>query len=251
MRNSLVQAAVIAVLFSAAPASAGDAPWTGFYAGGNVGYGWTGVDTTDGFLETAGTVFGIGPVLPVERYPSADSKGSLDGAFGGGQLGYNMQYDAFVVGVEADIQGGDMGQSTSFIASDAGPTFRTSSSLDYFGTVRGRLGVVTNGVLLYATGGLSFGQGQGSVSVTPGTPDAPGVGGPYNGKDSQSYLGYAVGAGGEIPLSDMLSLKIEYLHVGLGSETYRFNLADSDGSFVQTKEAVSLDTVRGGLNVHF
>jgi outer membrane immunogenic protein len=251
MRNSLALAAVISVLVGAAPVSAEDAFWTGFYAGGNVGYGWTGVKTTDGFLETPGTVFGIAPVFPAQRYAAANSKGTLDGAFGGGQLGYNAEFGAFVIGAEADIQAGDMEQSTSFIGSDLGPTYRTSSELNYFGTVRARLGVVTNGVLLYGTAGLAFGQGEGAVSITPGTPDSPGVGGPYAGKDKQSYLGYAVGGGVEVPLSEMLSLKVEYLHVDLGSETYRFNLADSDGSFVQTKEAVTLDTVRGGLNVHF
>lgn len=50
--------------------------WTGFYLGGNVGYGWG----------------------------SADNSPDIDGFIGGLQAGYNYQVGSFVIGAETDIQ---------------------------------------------------------------------------------------------------------------------------------------------------
>ncbi len=49
--------------------------WTGFYLGGNVGYGWGRAKTSVSMFDKLGTTSGSG------SYP-------VDGALGGGQIGY-------------------------------------------------------------------------------------------------------------------------------------------------------------------
>ncbi|MCJ8142354.1 outer membrane beta-barrel protein [Ancylobacter sp. A5.8] len=81
-------AAAADMSYPAPAAYAAPAPvftWTGFYLGGNLGYGW-------------GT---------------ADFSGDTDGFIGGLQAGYNYQTSGpLVIGVETDIQGTNIGSST-------------------------------------------------------------------------------------------------------------------------------------------
>ncbi len=74
--------------------------WTGFYVGANVGYGWGEAD------HQAGTNSGTG----INDF-------DIDGAFAGGQIGYNWQFNQIVLGAEADIQwsgiDGDCGQANA------------------------------------------------------------------------------------------------------------------------------------------
>jgi outer membrane immunogenic protein len=119
--------------------------WTGLYIGGNVGYGWdtgsTGVSarSTDPVLAPV-----LAALLAAGSYPTSLST-SAKGVIGGGQAGYNWQMSQWLIGLEADIQGsGIRGAATQaltpalFDASSTGVT----KSIDWFGTVRGRLGVL-------------------------------------------------------------------------------------------------------------
>src|SRR5271169_6552665 len=62
--------------------------WSGFYIGGNAGYGWTNASGT--ITTTTGT---------------GTFSGSGNGFLGGAQAGYNWQVESIVFGVEADFQG--------------------------------------------------------------------------------------------------------------------------------------------------
>jgi outer membrane immunogenic protein len=108
------------------------------------------------------------------------------GFIGGGQIGYNWQYSPLiVVGFEADFQGtlerDNNILSQPFSAIEGGvPVTSTAltdytTNIDWFGTVRGRIGYVrgTNGdVLTYVTGGLAYGEvkinGTSTVSASGG-----------------------------------------------------------------------------------
>lgn len=212
--------------------------WRGFYAGINVGYGWGRSGTTTDFIDNTGKAL----------LSSSAGTFGLDGAIGGGQIGYNWQREAFVVGLEADFQGS--GRKGSFNALCAGApdglqdgvctpghrgdntfdpalpvTFNLTQKLDWFGTVRGRLGVeVTPRVLLYGTGGLAYGRvsTSGSVSATnvggfPGadggtfTPVAASL------SSSTTKVGWSAGAGVEGAFADNWSARLEYLYVDLGT----------------------------------
>lgn len=105
--------------------------WTGFYAGGLVGYGWGEAETDNG---------------------DADADGFLGGLF----AGYNYQFhNGVVIGLEADGTYGDQSGSTGGIAD-------TSVENDWNGTFRGRLGYGIDRFMIYGTGGLAVGKVEAS-----------------------------------------------------------------------------------------
>jgi outer membrane immunogenic protein len=83
--------------------------------------------------------------------------------------------------------------------------YPTTYKLDWFGTVRGRVGLLaTPQLLLYATGGLAYGH----VGA-----NAPTIGLGWGG----THAGWTVGGGGEYLFSNNWSIKLEYLYMDLGN----------------------------------
>lgn len=187
--------------------------WRGFYVGVNGGYAWGSGDPTivSNGINTA-TLDAIDP----------------SGFLGGGQLGYNAQFGNFVIGAEADIQGGWVdGDSAS-------GAFTTSSDLNWLSTVRGRIGFAGDRILIYGTGGVAWADMDFTASdgVTS-----------FSGGDT--LTGYAVGGGVEWMLTNNWTAKAEYLYVDLGDTTIRDgagNSANFDNAF---------HTMRVGLNYKF
>ena len=66
-----------------------------------------------------------------------------------------------MLGVEADIQGS--GINDTFKDNYA----KYSSNLDWFGTVRGRVGYSFDRALVYATGGFAYGSVDNEITVFP------------------------------------------------------------------------------------
>jgi outer membrane immunogenic protein len=188
--------------------------WQGLYVGVNGGYAWG-----DDSAVTFATPFGGGGTF-----------GSLaaDGWYGGGQVGYNAQFDRLVIGLEADLQGSDISASTSGFGSTG------SVDINWFSTVRGRIGLTTGPALFYVTGGLAFAEVDYTVSGPPAV------------TLSQSSLktGYTLGGGVEWAFDPNWSLKTEYLYVDLGDETL------SGGGF-SSSTSTEFQTVRVGLNYRF
>ena len=195
--------------------------WTGFYAGFNAGYGF------DASSNSAPTIIGVNGastlVRPGTTQAIAFSNGSNnDGFVGGGQIGYNYQFtpgSGVVVGGEADAQYVDFGRERNRFAA-TGPiaaqqVFNPAgvSSLDYFGTVRGRLGYAFDRTLVYGTGGFAYGSGGGrEFGLNSGSRDS-------------FQTGWAAGGGIEYALptdsffnffkSSAVTFKVEGLYVKL------------------------------------
>jgi outer membrane immunogenic protein len=219
--------------------------WTGFYAGVNVGYSWGNSSSTLTLTDPA-----TGTVLN-----SAATRFHMDGVIGGGQIGYNWQRERWVFGLEADIQAsgqagnggatcaggtaavlnsacaiGHIGDTTPFNVPAFPVVSNLAESLDWFGTVRGRIGgLIDPKVLLYATGGLAYGEVGVSNTVGGFNITGPqGVNGttitPFAGSASQSFLraGWTLGAGVEGMISGNWTAKLEYLYIDLGNVSGSF-----------------------------
>ncbi|HWV44033.1 outer membrane protein [Pseudorhodoplanes sp.] len=191
--------------------------WSGFYIGGNVGYGWGRGD----FDNLAGYSW------------------NQDGVFAGGQIGWNWQGagSPWVWGVEVDSQWANMKDSVTVAA---GPLVANAfSELNYFGTARLRLGYAWDRAMLYATGGLAWGTNEVGASLA-----LPGVF--VSGTASDTHVGWTVGGGVEWALLDNWSAKVEYLYLDLGNESYLGGPAA--GGF---NVDLTAHTVKVGLNYRF
>lgn len=185
--------------------------WTGFYLGVNGGYGWDAASSTltASAFETLDSAAG-----------TASAKLSPGGWFGGGQLGYNLQRDRLVFGVEADFQGAGIVGSTATEALSQGGNLVTDawakSRLDWFGTLRARAGYAFGGSLLYATGGFAFGGVRDSLSwtITNGGNSL----GDSAGRNT-TLTGYTVGGGLETAVTPSWSIKAEYQYINLGADS--------------------------------
>lgn len=250
--------------------------WTGFYVGGNAGYGWK--DPTVNFTpnDVVANAVTCSGAFPASTCPPSASF-HVDGALGGLQAGYNWQVNqSWLVGFETDFDwSGIKGTGTSnFLMAAAGnpSNFQASENINWFGTARARLGYLpTNNLLLYGTGGFAYGQikenvGLNSMAVgaNNGTyafgcviAGGPGVTNCFVGNSSRTATGFTIGGGVEYALWQNLSVKAEYLYVNLGHGN-TVNVVAQDrlaaaapSSFTAAYSRVDFNVIRGGLNWKF
>jgi outer membrane immunogenic protein len=236
--------------------------WTGFYLGGQLGYGYSN-DSLDVGNTTATQFNCCGSFIPGGfHYPASgtSTSGSLnvggDGFFGGIVGGYDYQLTSLggfpvVIGAVADIDWTDMGGSAnqSFgslpqfnvpIGPPGGiniglPTRIAVNSewgMNWLATIRARLGVQVGSpnLLLYVTGGGAVADLSGTNTVSLHTPGliTPGIIPASNGSAVDSWSdtkwGWAIGGGAEYKLlPPHWSLGVEYLYVDLGSRDSTVN----------------------------
>jgi outer membrane immunogenic protein len=187
--------------------------WAGLYIGLNAG-GAFGNKVTE---EPTGLFSGFAgaPLLATSSNQSAFT--------GGGQIGYNWQFDNLVVGLEGDfnyvgfrdINVTVTGLPTPFGSPSAPNVFNYFHPADrFFGTLRARLGYTADRVLFYATGGVAF-TGRSSHSGTATFTNAQGVQFANFQGPSDSGIGFAVGGGVEYAWTNNWVVRAEYLFVDI------------------------------------
>ncbi len=288
MKRLSLGASAITLAISAGPALASDLPssrelppppppyfapapvsnWSGFYVGLNAG-GTFGGDNN--VYVAAGALSPNVDAAALSATGSGTGDGNFGGFIGGGEIGYNWRLaPTIVAGAEADIQGvaGDGGDSSFASAAPGvlapGHTFlgsvTTSRSLDYLGTLRGRVGfLATPSLLLYATGGLAYGGTSLSSSFLGTETNGAGVlvGESYiGGAASSTYVGWTAGAGMEWMFARNWSAKVEYLYYDLGSvwiggPLQLYSERGTGYGASQTSAQFNGHVVRAGLNYHF
>jgi high affinity Mn2+ porin len=204
--------------------------WTGFYLGGNAGYAWGNSN-----WSTPGAAGAMAIAQPVDTFDEAGSW------FLGLQGGYNyMLPNRWVIGVEADatmpafqnLAGLSIGGVTTFNSPFGLETY--SETVLNSGTVRGRIGYAPGNWLIYATGGFAWTYDQLTLTnnVT-GATDMPFL----------WRLGWAAGAGVEVPVVPHWTARLEYLYTDYGNSSVLFA---NNGQRVSSD--FSLNQVRAGLN---
>lgn len=125
-------------------------PWTGFYVGGNIGWA-----QLDGEFNDHDKFFS-------DRRRFSDEE---DAFTAGVQSGYNLQCGNVVFGVESDINWVDFdndddhwGHKRKIDGKRERQRFNTSRSMDWYGTIRGRIGWTNDRVMVYATGGVAYAE---------------------------------------------------------------------------------------------
>jgi outer membrane immunogenic protein len=184
--------------------------WTGFYLGVNAGYGFS---TNDSSV----VVPGVGIVKTSNN----------NGFVGGAQGGYNYQVGQIVFGLETDIQYADL-------RDDRNNFGVSSNGLDYFGTVRGRIGAAFDRFLVFGTGGFAYGGGDNTATF---------VNGVFVKSGNDTNGGYTAGGGVEYAFTNNITAKVEGLYVNI-DRNHAINTLAGDS---QTEFGV----VRAGLNYKF
>ncbi|WP_442755263.1 outer membrane protein [Methylocystis sp. JAN1] len=209
--------------------------WTGFYVGVNGGYGGGTVGGVTAFAQ---------PGLAFSTYVS----NRAGGAVAGGQAGYNYQLaNQIVLGIETDAQwsGVTAWHQATTIGGPGGFVFTdTPNAMTWFGTTRARIGYAHGLSLLYATGGVAYGE------IT--TNGAQFAGALFSGSGARTQVGWTAGGGSEYALNPNLSLKAEYLYVdlsGIDGPAVGLGLPPFAGAFSTGRFATNVTRV--GLNWRF
>ena len=230
--------------------------WTGFYVGVNAGYGFSdaGRNGLGTFIATPGSL-----TAPLGGYTGVVTngltRGSNDGFVGGGQIGYNYQIGNFVLGIEADAQYADLNNTrgtsvvtlTPGVAGFVGAQNGNFGGIDYFGTVRGRVGYAIDRLLVYGTGGFAYGEGTNLNNDGFGNFRTRG----------SLRTGFAAGGGVEYAFTPNVTAKIEGLYVSLDRNRDNGFIGTVGGApvfttgFGRARNSSDFGVVRAGLNYKF
>lgn len=180
--------------------------WGGLYVGGHIGGLWTGEDSLSLTKRCKDNCY-CWWCENKDWHKVENKKYSTDGEddvslLGGLHIGYNVQEGSMVYGIEADASFGDR--------------------VDYLASLRARVGVAFNELLIYATAGVAFagfddnqvyGKTWWGKSYKVGSPD-----------DGDTRIGFVVGGGAEYKLAPNWSVGLEGLY-------YAFADRDDDYSW--------------------
>jgi outer membrane immunogenic protein len=240
MKNFLLATVGLVALFGmAAPASAADMPvkapppppvpifsWTGFYIGGNGGWGQS--HSCLDFVDVAGLFI-------------SDGCRSRSGGLAGGQIGYRWQTNQFVVGLEAQ---GDWADLSNQRVSLLDPNFSTRTKTDAIGLFTGQIGWAWNQALFYVKGGGAVTRNRLSILDT--------LTGFEFASASNTRWGGTVGAGFEYGFSPGWSVGVEYDHLFMGNANNSFSVVNPiNAAFLNNRISQDVDMVTVRVNYRF
>jgi outer membrane immunogenic protein len=220
-----------------APEADASFSWRGFYAGLHAGVA---TGNTQGFAD-----FGLTGI---------QTDYDLSGGIYGVQAGYLGQWGNVVAGIEGTYSRSNAEGNTGcgdFILF----SLDCRREVNWIATVVGRAGLAYDRVLVYGLGGVAWADVDTNVAVNfigAGTPLLSG---------GTTHTGWTAGFGIEWALSNRVSVRAEYAHIDLGSETLNFGggvsmapevrtqLVGDGPSSVRDRVGLEMDTVRLGVNI--
>jgi outer membrane immunogenic protein len=246
MKALLLTATLIAAGAAAGPAGAADLPARPAVVPVYVppAYSWTGCF----FGAAAGATFGQSQHVaagPANLGAPITDSFNVVGALLGGSVGCNYQVSHLVIGVANDFfwtnAAGSSGDLAPFLAGT------TSSTKEHWlDALRGRAGLAFDRLFIYGTGGVAWAGVQAGVCTPADLCDS----------QTRRRVGWVAGGGAEVAAwsgpSGSTTLRIEYLHVDLGSATY-FSPPEpiGAGTIVSRNVRMTNDMVTAGINWKF
>lgn len=232
-----VFATFLGVATNPAAATDKDVKWSGFYVGADVGLGNGQTDDRPTNFSAFGNQFPIPP--PIAGLVTAQY--DVSGAVYGGHVGYNFQFDKTVIGVEGSFSGSNIsGDGTQVVL------FTSARDLNWLATITPRVGYSVGQALLYAKGGVAWGEIESSVRL----------GGATILRGDDTPTGWVVGAGIEYALSNSIIIRADYSHVDLGTSgsmtnTGVLNIIPPGCCTITHDQDFTLDTLSIGASYKF
>jgi outer membrane immunogenic protein len=200
--------------------------WTGFYIGGNGGWGES--HNCVDFLDRAGVAFASG---------CRDRSGGVIG----GQLGYRWQAASWVFGLEAQGDWADLSNTRDSLIN---PSLSTTTKTGSFGLFTGQIGYAWNSALLYVKGGAAvtdtrltvFDNRFGTELIS----------------QSATRWGGTVGVGIEYGFTPNWSVGLEYDHLFMGDANNSFTVTDRRlVNFLNNRLSQDVDLLTVRFNYRF
>lgn len=191
--------------------------WSGFYIGGQLGYGWGTGNADWSAVPPGGNQLQLNAAVPaiisghVDRNPS--------GFMGGGQLGYNFMFGPWLVGLEGSLTGGDLSDTSPYLHPAIPSWLSVNATADtrWVATLTPRIGYAWDNWLVYAKGGYA----AAGITVA-GTANGTVPGGPpinVSIEHRERLEGWTVGGGVEYGYTRNVTLGLEYDYVSAGGKT--------------------------------
>jgi outer membrane immunogenic protein len=200
--------------------------WTGFYIGGNGGWGQS---------RNCWDVVGVNGIAV------ASGCRERSGGLVGGQIGYRWQANQWVYGLEAQ---GDWADLSSQRVSLFDSRFSTRTKTDGIGLFTGQIGYAWNQSLLYVKGGAAVTSNRFSILEN--------VFGTELASASATRWGGTVGVGWEYGFATNWSVGVEYDHLFMGDANNSFTgLPLNAASFVNSRVSQDVDLVTLRINYRF
>ncbi len=177
--------------------------WDGFFIGVNAGFERE---------KNRGDFIG-------DLRPSFDDGGVIAGV----QAGYNYQIGHWVLGVEADLM------YAPLEASVTAPSGNFTTESKWLSTIRGRIGITSNGYLFYVTGGAAFAELKSNY---------------LGATNSNNAVGWTAGAGLEMAIGNNFTARGEYLYTDFGNDDYLYGTQTAGYN-------TEMHIFRAGLNYYF
>jgi outer membrane immunogenic protein len=227
--------------------------WTGFYIGIHAGAATGTMEWTQNLVN----VPPFGGFFPGTTVTATSH--SVNGYFGGAQVGFNYQTGWVVWGIEADASAtnikGKGGCGEIFVvplvpAAPAGLQWQCNTRTDSLATVAGRVGAAVDRALFYVKGGAVWSRDKYDLAGNGVFPTV----GPIATSLSDKRWGWMAGVGVEYALPGNWSAKVEYNYLNLGSRNYAFeNPTDPANNPLYNNWDITqtLHVVKVGLNYRF
>ncbi|WP_377294677.1 outer membrane protein [Rhizobium sp. SG2393] len=182
----LASGVAFAAMVSGSAARAEDTfSWSGFYIGGVAGYNWN-KDLTSEYITATGAARGI--TFPYDP----------DGMSGGVKAGVNFEAGSFVYGVEGDFELTNIKGTFIDRIENIG---RGDDKYDWQASLRARMGLSMDRLMVYGTGGLSVARIENTYTLVPfGISE----------KFESTRTGWTAGAGADYAITDHLIAGVEY-----------------------------------------
>jgi opacity protein-like surface antigen len=182
--------------------------WTGVYLGGQIGYGW-GDNSGNVAFATPGGLAGGGSL-----------GGDAQGVIGGGHVGYNLQINQWVIGLEGAVDATNLSRDVLIGVVDPsgatpGGTLAGSVQSDFQGSIRGRAGFAWDRLLIYGTSGVAFANFTRESNISGA--DAVGPFFAASSSRSTTRVGWTVGGGVEYAINNNWSVRGEYRYSDFGN----------------------------------
>jgi outer membrane immunogenic protein len=180
---------------------------------------------------------------------SASNSASASSWVAGGQVGYNWQRGPWVYGLEADISALHLKSEMNTLvpALPIPSSANTNGDVNWYGTVRGRLGWASGPWLFYGTGGLAYGRVELNSSISSSL-------GPrsLNLQTSAVKTGWVAGGGIEYEWLPNLIFNLGYQYVDLGTISVAGTNTAFSGVLSQSARAhAQFSVVTAGLSWRF